>query len=202
MSLGQKQSGLTVEKVLQMFGAKKAFDTLVRKKVDPNLLGYWLRDIAAAPDKYGKSDENKRRAAPLARYARSLADKIERAAKSPPISFTGRATELSAMLELQRRLPDCLREYATCWEKLIDFQNRMSRRRPRGPQSPRTDRIAALLEIVRECTGTYHYKEVADLLNVFDSAYRRNKGGTDWDERNLGQLQHRARNRMAKVLKD
>jgi len=202
MNPAQKQSRLTFEEVLLKFGVKRAFDTLVRKKVDPKLLKYWLRDIATAPVKYGIRMENKRRAAQLADSARSLANKIDRAAESPPMLVMGRATELNAMLELQRKLPERLREYASSWENLISWENRMSRRRPRGPQSPRTDRIAALLEIVRECTGAYHYPEVADLLNLMDMAFNRGKGGTHWDERNLGQLQHRARNRMAKVLKD
>jgi hypothetical protein len=202
MSFAEKPSNLTSEDVFQMFGVKRAFDRLVREKVDPELLHHWLRDVANAPDKYAKRTENKRRAAQLARNARSLANEIGRAAASPPMSFMGAATDLNAMLELERRLPERLLEYAACWENLIDWEDRISRQRPRGPQNPRTDRIWALLEIVKECTGSYHYPEVADLLNVMDMAYHRGNRGTHWNETNLAQLQYRARNRMAKVLKD
>ena len=199
---GQKQSELTYEKVLQTFGVKRAFDTLVRKKVDPEFLKYWLHDIAIAPDKYGKRKDDKRKADQLVRSARNLATKIERAAKSPPMSFVGSRADLDAMLALRiELLPGRLRGYASYWEKLIDWENRTSRRRPRGPQSPRTDRIWALLEIIRECTGSYHYREVADLLNVMDMAYRRGKLDTHWDAENRSQLNYRARNRMAKALK-
>jgi hypothetical protein len=202
MSPGKKQSALTYEKVLQTFGVKRAFDALVKRKVDPKALKFWLRYIASAPERYGKQKEDKGRAKRLARSAKSLANKIERARESPPMLFTGRATELSAMLELGHRLPKCLREYAACWENVISWENRMSRRRPRGVHSPRTDRIAALLEIVKQCAGSYHYPEVADLLNVIDMAFGRSEHGLHWTERNLAQLQYRARKQMAKALKD
>jgi hypothetical protein len=198
MSLAGKPSNLTFEDALQTFGAKQAFNRLVNEKVDPELLKHWLRDIANAPEKYGKRTENKRKASQLAQNARSLATKIDRSAASPPMSFMGAATDLFVMLELQRRLPKSLREYAACWEKRIDWEEQ----RPHGPQNPKTDRIWALLEIVKKCTGSYHYPEVADLLNVMDMACDQGNSGTHWDERNLGQLQHRARKRLAKILKD
>jgi hypothetical protein len=202
MSVGKEQSALTFELCLQKFGAKRAFDTLVKRKLDPKLLKFWLGYIASAPKKYGKRKENKRRADQLARSARSLANKIEHAAEAPPVFCMGTPTELLAMRALEQMLPEPLRKYAACWENVTSWENRVSRQRPRGVQSPRTERIAALLEIVKECTGSYHYPEVAALLNVMDMAFGRSRHGLDWNERKLAQLQYRARKRMAKVLKD
>jgi hypothetical protein len=201
-SADEKQTGLTFELSLQKFGAKRAFDTLVKGKVDPKLLEFWLRYIGSAPEKYGKRKADKRRAVQLARSAKSLANKIEHAAEAPPVFFMGTATELLAMRALEQMLPEPLRKYATCWENIISWEKRVSRRRSPGVQSPRTERIAALLEIVKERTRSYHYPEVADLLNVMDMAFGRSKHGLHWNERKLAQLQYRARKRMAKVLKD
>jgi hypothetical protein len=201
MSVHQEQpAALNFEKALRALGTKRAFDILVEKKVDPELLKFWLRDIAAAPDKYGSIPKNTRRATRLARTSRSLADEIEHATKSSPILFTGSSADLDAMLGLRiELLPDRLRGYASYWEKLVDWEKRMSRKRPRGPQSPKTDRIAALLEIVKELTGAYLYREVADLLNVMDRAFGRGEPGSEWTEVQLAQLQSRARRRMAKI---
>ena len=201
MSVQHKQPAvLNFENALQKFGAKRAFDILVKKKVGPELLKFWLRDIAAAPDKYGTRPNNRRRVTQLARNARSLADEIEHAEESPPILFTGSRAELDEMLALRiDLLPDRLRGYASYWERLAALEDRMSKKRPRGPQSPKTDRIAALLEIVKELTGAYHYREVADLINVMDKAFGKGKPGFEWTEVQLAQLQSRARDRMAKI---
>jgi hypothetical protein len=201
MSSAGKRRTATFEQSLIDHGAKSSFDTLVGKALTPQLLESWLRDIATASDTYGTRREDKREAAQLARRAKSLAKEIEYAAKAPPVFFMGAPTELLAMRALEQMLLEPLRKYATCWENVISWENRISGRRPRGPRSPRTDRIAALLEIVDECTGTYHYREVADVLNVMDSVSGRSDG-SHWTEENLTQLQHRARNRMAKVRKD
>jgi hypothetical protein len=200
-SAAENQPGVTFERSLIDHGAKSSFDTLVGKTLTPALLESMLRDIATAPDTYGTRREDKRKAAQLARYAKGLANEIEQAAEVPPVFFMGTPTELLAMRALEQMLPEPLRKYATCWENVISWENRISGRRPHGPQSPRTDRIAALLEIVNECTGTYHYREVADVLNVMESVLGRSDG-SHWNEENLTQLQYRARNRMAKVRKD
>jgi hypothetical protein len=200
MSVHQKQpAAYNFENALKKLGAKRAFDILVKKNVNPELLKFWLRDIAAAPHKYGTRPNKRRRATQLAHAARSLADEIEEAMKSPPIFFYGNTTELDAQLQLERELPGRLREYANCWARLIDWKDRMSRKMPRGPQSPKTDRIAALLEIVKELTGAYQYREVADVLNAADEALGRSTAESQWDEVRLMQLQSRARRRMAKI---
>ncbi len=196
MSAEKENSELTVEKVLEAEAAKQAFDTLVRKKVDPELLKYWLREIATAPEKYAKGQESKTDAAQLVRNARSLANKIERARKSPPLLFRGRAMDLplKPIARLEDELVESLRQYASYWESL------MSKPLGRGRVSPRTDRILVLLDIVKRRTGTCHYREIADLLNAMDKAYRSGTKGTIWDITNLGELQYHSKNRMKKLL--
>jgi hypothetical protein len=198
---GKRQTGLTFEQGLERHGAKRSFDTLVGEKLNAALLESLLRDTATALDTYGTRREDKRKAARLARHAKSLANEIEQAGEAPPVFFMGTPTELMAMRALEQTLPEPLRKYAASWENVIAWENRISGRRPHGPQSPRTDRVAALLEIVNECTGTYHYREVADVLNVMDIVLGRSDG-SHWNEEQLTQLQYRARNRMAKVRKD
>jgi hypothetical protein len=53
MSSATKPAPLTFETTLQTPGDKRAFNTLVRKKLDPQFLEYCLRDISTAPNKYG-----------------------------------------------------------------------------------------------------------------------------------------------------
>jgi hypothetical protein len=91
------------------------------------------------------------------------------------------ASELQQMLDL----PRILREYASVWTALLSLP------RTRGG-SQQTDEIAALLEIVKSFTGRYHYREVADLLDVMT--------GTCWDELKLKQLHYRAKKRLNRVL--
>jgi hypothetical protein len=92
-------------------------------------------------------------------------------------------------------LPSTLRQYADFWDGLLAM------RVPNAGVGPRTESIYALLEIVKWFSGKYHYNEVADLLNVMDMAYDRNRGGTRWDATNLKQLQFRARKRFDKLRK-
>src|ERR1700752_635613 len=95
------------------------------------------------------------------------------------------------MLAVPRRL----QEYAALWERLL------KRKRAGGNASPKSERIAALLEIVNNETGSPHYREVADLLNVMEEAVREQKSGLKWTESKLAELLYRSRRRMRPLLR-
>jgi hypothetical protein len=177
----ENEDTLTFEERLKTSQVKKAFDTLVKDNVNPILLEHWLRTIAASRDKYVRRNEPRREVRRLAYRAKKLASEIERATQSPPILLMATSSEIQLMLEL----PKVLREYAIVWTALLSLP------RSRGA-SPRTEEIAALLEIVKSLAGRYHYREVADLLDVMTS--------TRWDELKLKQLHYRAKKRLNRVL--
>jgi hypothetical protein len=197
MSSATKPPPLTLETALETLGVKKAFTTLVRKKVDPHFLEYCLRDIATAPNKYGHKTDNKRRAAQLVRQARNLADQIECASKSSPIPIMGNYFEIQALPTLQHQLPGMLRAYASCWDHIHGWRVRISR--GTGPESPRTDKIWALLDIVKQRTGRYHYQEIADLINAFDRAHHPNEAVRTLSVQDLTQLRIRGNRKMEKL---
>ena len=176
----ENEGTLTFEERLETSHAKKAFDTLVENNADPKILEHWLRSIAASSKKYVPRNECRRKAGRLVHITKQLASEIERATQSPPILLMATYSEIQLMLEL----PKTLREYASMWTALLSLP------RSRGV-SPQTDEIAALLEIVKSFTGTYHYREVADLLDVMTS--------TRWDELKLKQLHYRAKKRWGSL---
>jgi hypothetical protein len=190
MNPAEKKNTLTFDEALREMGVKKSWDTLVGK-IDPEHLRSWLRDISGSSDRYRKRNEDKRRASQLAREARDLASEIERATKSPPIAFFGTGSDIQTMLSL----PGSLRAYASYWEKLLSI------RWPGGMTSPRADSVAALLEIIKKRTGSYRYRQVADVLNAMDVASRGVNGGASWDVASLKQAQYRSRKRLKKILK-
>jgi hypothetical protein len=198
MSSATKPAPLTFETALETPGDKRAFDTLVSKKIDRQFLGYCLHDIATAPNKYGNRANDKRRAVQLVRQARNLADQIERASASPPIPIAGNYFEIQALPTVQAPLPEMLRAYATCWEHIHGWRLKVSH--STGPSSPRSDKIWALLDIVKQRTGRYHYQEIADLINAFDLAYRPNEAVRTLSAQDLTQLQSRG-NRKTEKLK-
>jgi hypothetical protein len=197
MSSATKPAPLTFETALKTPGDKRAFNTLVRKKIDPQFLEYCLRDIATAPNKYGNQANDKRRAVQLVRQARNLADQIQLASKSPPIPLMGSPFEIKALLVHQRELPEMLRAYASCWEHIHGRRLKVSR--STGPSSPRTDKIWALLDIVKQRTRRYHYQEIADLINAFDLAYRPNEAVRTLSAQYLTQLRLRGNRKMEKL---
>ena len=181
---------LTFEESLRIPGAKKAFDTLVEDKVDPRLLKSWMLQIARLPDEDTKEKQDRRKAGQLAQRAKGLAKEIERATESHPVLLMITGPELEEMLGL----PKMLRRYANVWETCLSvFKGRHA--------SSQSYAIAGLLDIVKSSTGRYHFKEVADLLNAMDLAFRRSRGGPRWDATNLKQLQFRATKRTAKLNK-
>jgi len=177
------------EKILQQQGAKKAFDRLVEDELDQGLLEYWLCSIASSLDTIRARPYNRRRAASLVKKTRKLATEIERESHSSSIPLTGRGSDIEGML----MLPKILRTYANFLETNLSM-------RVSGNVSPRTEQIDALLEIVKQMTGRYHYEEVADLLNAVDTASGRGEDGPLWDVTNLKQRQYLARKRLARVL--
>ena len=183
---------LTFDEALIELSAKKSWDTLIREGVDPTLLRFWLRDIADSPDRYGRKSEDKRKALHLAQASRKLATEIERSVQTPPILFFGAPSDLQTMLSL----PKSLRAYASYWEKLLSL------RWPRGTTTPRTDRAAALLEIIKKRTGTYRYQEVADVLNAMDATSYGIDYKPRWDVSSLRQLIFRAGRRLKRISRD
>jgi hypothetical protein len=196
MSSATKPAPLTFETALETPGDKRAFNTLVKKKLDPRFLEYCLLDIATAPNKYGHQANDRRRAAQLVRDARNLADQIECASKSPPIPLMGSPFEIQALLAIQHQLPGMLRAYASNWDHILGFR-RVSR--STGPTSPRTDKIWALLDIVKQRTGRYHYQEIADLINAFDLAHHPNEAVRTLSVQDLTQLRIRGNRKMEKL---
>lgn len=178
----------TFETSLERLGAKKAFDTLVGDGVAPRLLRSWLWTIMVSPDDYQTRNNRRGEALQLARRARALASRIERASQPPALPLVATAPEIEEMVELPRRL----RKYARVWEK------NLSMRIPRGA-SQQSETIVGLLDIVKTSTGRCHYEEVADLLNGISR--RKKHGRMRWDVTNLKQLHYRAKKRMAKALK-
>ena len=197
MSSATKPAPLTFETALETAGDKRAFNILVKKKINPQFLEYCLRDIATAPNKYGDQANDKRRAEQLVRQARNLADQIERASSSPPIPIAGIYFEIQDLPTLQARLPEMLRAYASCWEHIHGWRVKVSR--STGPSSPRTDKIWALLEIVKQRTRRYHYQEIADLINAFDLTYRPNEAVRTLSVQDLTQLRIRGNRKMEKL---
>jgi hypothetical protein len=195
VSSAKNPAALTFETALQTLGVRRAFDTLVRKKIDRELLEYWLRNIADAPDKYGHEPNDKRRATQLVRHANRLADEIERARNAPPIPIRGRWSDFQSLPTLESTLPGMLRTYASCWDHICNWKGLVQT----GPKSPRTDKIWVLLDIVKKCTRRYHYREIADLINVLDLALRPGKGDKPLTVEDLTQLQFRGNLKMKKL---
>jgi hypothetical protein len=131
------------------------------------------------------------------RQARNLADQIECASKSSPIPIAGNYFEIQALPTLQHQLPGMLRAYASCWDHIHGWRVRISR--GTGPQSPRADKIWALLDIVKQRTGRYHYQEIADLINAFDLAHRPNEAVRILSVQYLTQLRIRGNRKREKL---
>jgi len=179
---------LTFEQSLETLGVKRSFDALVREGIDPKILEGMLSVISSSPNKYTPSSSNRRMARLLPGKVERLAKAIERANQSLPILLIRDRSLLASM----QRLPKELRTYASFWEKFVAVPL------PHAA-SPRTEMIAALLELVKYYTRKYHYAEVADLLNVTEESFR--KGNVRWNEGSLKQLHHRAKKRAQKLLK-
>jgi hypothetical protein len=182
------------EKSLRRLGIGDSWDILIKKGIQRGMLKAWLRDIAGSPDKYGSETIDKHRAESLVKQARKLAAQIERANSSPPLSFTGSLADLRD-LQVGWSLPRNLRSYARYWE------NRLLWLSVRRDTDPRSDKITVALEYIRECTGKYHYREFADLLDFAGVPFRGRQSGSVWSESTLRQLQHRYRRRMKKLEK-
>lgn len=180
---------LTLKKILAQPEAKETFDRLVEEKLTQKLLEYWLCSIACLSDKARAKRFDRRRAASLVKKARKLATEIDRDFQFPAIPFIGLGTDLEEILTL----PRILRTYASCIDKSLSMHGS-------GSISPRSEEIAALLEIIKEETGRYHYEEVTVLLNAVDAASGRGEDGPFWDVTNLKQRQYLARKRLARTL--
>jgi len=189
ISNSQKKGGSTFEQSLEDPEVKKALDALAQRKMDPERLKYWLREIETAADKYPASRDDRRKARQLASKAKSLAHAIERASETHPISLMATGPETWEMLAL----PGRLRMYANMWETNLSMPT------VRGA-GPRSEQIVGLLHMVKWHTGTYHYSEVADLLNAMEVAVGRKGSGPRWDATSLKQLQYRARKRLKTIL--
>lgn len=178
---------LTLKKILKQPDARSTFDKLVEDKLDERLLEYWLRYIAGSSDTTKARRFERRKVSSLVKKVRKLATEIEQESQTPAIPFIGRGPDIERIVALPKRL----RTYADSLETSLSI-------RVSGNVSSRSEGIAALLEIVKEVTGRYHYEEVAVLLNAVDIASGRGEDGPLWDVTNLKQRQYLARKRLSK----
>jgi hypothetical protein len=86
------------------------------------------------------------------------------------------------------KLPRVLRSYADKWKEELANPYR-------APRSPRNENIVRLLRYVKDKTGSYRYKHVADLLNATDAAYEwtTSNGYPRWNAENLKSINFQAK---------
>jgi hypothetical protein len=176
------KTNLSFEKVLNFPGARGAFSELTKEKLSLGTLEFWLFAVGTASNKAPNLKRGRQKAAKLASKARALASEVGRL----PIPFDAPS---GPDLWVAPQLAYALLTYAHALDESISLF-------PRHTTSPRTDNITALLTIVKEATGRYHFAEIADLLNAVEFAFGRNPG---WDVSGLRQLMYRWRQRFPKL---
>lgn len=183
MGAEREQLDPTLETILAGANAKRAYRKLVDLGMKEDVLEYWLHAIGGISDEVPRAANYDRpKFHNLVKKSRALATEIERAFESGEIPRTLNPEEMSKVVPIPKELG----MFAAALEQSVPAP----RNNP-PVTSPRADAIIDLLMAVEYFTGSFHYAEVADLLNAVDLAYGRTSVDRVWDVSQLRQRRFR-----------
>jgi hypothetical protein len=166
------------DKIIEDTRTLMAYKKLVDHGMRFDLLDHWLLEIPGMSNVPPKSSYDRDQITSLTKKCRGLAFHIERgleAGKIPPV-------EVVAGVPATTPIATYLRLCADAWESTA------TRNQTPEPLSPQANGVLNLLWAVREFTKSFHYPEVAQLLNTTFIAHGK---ASEWDFVSLRQRRYR-----------